>query len=124
MSETQPHAQRSGDGAVRDEISAGIVGLLKEFYGVGPTEARTYLMDDLVVCLMRGGYTRIERTLRDEGRTQTVLNQRHEFQEVMQRRFRELVAEATGRQVIGFMSGNQAYPEMTCEVFVLEPSGP
>ncbi len=29
---------------------------------------------------------------------------------------------ATGRRVIGFMSGNQQDPDMMCEVFILAPS--
>jgi hypothetical protein len=34
-------------------------------------------------------------------------------------RFERVVSEATGRQVVGFMSGNQQDPDMICEVFVL-----
>lgn len=41
------------------------------------------------------------------------------FQEVMRERFTSVVEEATGRTVIGFMSGNQQEPDMICEVFVL-----
>jgi hypothetical protein len=44
------------------------------------------------------------------------------FQEVMRRRFEEVVERATGRRVIGFMSGNQQDPDMICEIFVLAPS--
>jgi hypothetical protein len=41
------------------------------------------------------------------------------FQDVMRERFTNVVEEATGRKVIGFMSGNQQDPDMICEVFVL-----
>ena len=34
-------------------------------------------------------------------------------------RFEKVVQDATGRPVIGFMSGNQQDPDMICEVFVL-----
>jgi len=40
----------------------------------------------------------------------------------MRDRCEEVVEQATGRKVIGFMSGNQHDPDMICEVFVLEPS--
>ena len=43
-------------------ISRRIVQLHKEFYGKGPTKAKTYYSDDLVVVLMRGGYTKVEDT--------------------------------------------------------------
>ncbi len=33
-----------------------------------------------------------------------------------------VIEHATGRPVIGFMSGNQQAPDMICEVFVLSPS--
>ena len=46
------------------------------------------------------------------------------FQDVMRERFEAVVEHATGRQVIGFMSGNQQDPDMICEVFVLEPTPP
>ena len=33
-----------------------------------------------------------------------------------------MIEHATGRPVIGFMSGNQQSPDMICEVFVLSPT--
>ena len=110
------------DGAARTAISDGMVALLKEFYGVGPTQAKTYYHDDLVVCLMRGGFTRVEQTLLEGGRTAAVIQQRMEFQEVMRDHFIEVIENATGRRVVGFMSGNQQNPDMICEVFVLAPT--
>lgn len=103
-------------------ISDGLVALLKEFYGRGPTQTKSYYQDDLVVCLLRGGYTQVEQTLRDGGRGSAVIEQRMEFQELMRERFEEVIEKATGRKVIGFMSGNQQEPDMMCEVFVLEPT--
>jgi len=103
-------------------ISDGIVGLLKEFYGHGPTRAKSYYHDDLVVCLLRGGFSRVEQTLLDGGRGNAVIQQRMEFQEVMRERFVGVIQDATGRKVIGFMSGNQQHPDLMCEVFILAPT--
>jgi len=103
-------------------ISDGLVALLKEFYGRGPTQAKSYYQDDLVVCILRGGFTQVEQTLLDGGRGSAVIEQRMEFQELMRERFEEVVEKATGRKVIGFMSGNQQDPDLMCEVFVLDPS--
>jgi len=113
-------APRAGE--VRTAISEGIVALLKDFYGTGPTRAKTYVAEDLVVCLLRGGFTKVEQTLRAGGRGHAVITQRMEFQEVMRDRFVAVVEQATGRRVIGFMSGNQQEPDMICEVFVLSPT--
>ncbi len=103
-------------------ISDGLVALLKEFYGRGPTQAKSYYQDDLVVCILRGGYTQVEQTLRDGGRGSAVIEQRMEFQELMRERFEAVIEKATGREVVGFMSGNQQDPDLMCEVFVLTPS--
>ena len=108
-------------GDVLTAISDGIVALLKEFYGRGPTRTKSYYEDDLVVCLLRGGFTRVEQTLLEGGRGSSVIQQRMEFQELMRERFQAVIEDATGRPVIGFMSGNQQDPDIMCEVFVLAP---
>ena len=40
----------------------------------------------------------------------------------MRDRFVAVIEQATGRRVVGFMSGNQQDPDMMCEVFVLAPT--
>ena len=119
-SDTQSAPITHGD--VLTAISDGMVALLKEFYGRGPTRTKSYYQDDLVVCVLRGGFSRVEQTLLDGGRGEAVIQQRIEFQEVMRERFEEVIEHATGRPVIGFMSGNQQHPDMMCEVFVLGPT--
>ena len=115
---TQPRSH----GDVLTAISDGMVALLKEFYGHGPTRTKSYYADDLVVCVLRGGFSRVEQTLLDGGRGRAVIQQRMEFQELMRIRFEEVIEHATGRRVIGFMSGNQQHPDMMCEVFILAPT--
>ena len=117
-SETAPRTH----GDVLTAISDGMVALLKEFYGHGPTRTKSYYADDLVVCVLRGGFSRVEQTLLDGGRGRAVIQQRMEFQELMRIRFEEVIEHATGRRVIGFMSGNQQHPDMMCEVFILAPT--
>ena len=109
-------------GEILTAVSDGLVALFKEFYGKGPTRAKTYYEDDLVVCLLRGGFTRVEETLRDAGRGHEVILQRMAFQDVMRDRFEAFIQQATGRHVVGFMSGNQQDPDMLCEIFVLAPT--
>ena len=117
-------AQSAGKkhGEVLTEISDGMVALLKDYYGVGPTQTKTYYQDDLVVCVLRGGFTRVEETLLAGNRGRAVIEQRLAFQDVMRERFEAVIQRATGRAVIGFMSGNQQSPDMICEVFVLSPT--
>jgi uncharacterized protein YbcI len=109
-------------GDVRTQISHGLVALIREFYGRGPDRTKTYVSDELVVCVLRGGFTPVEQTLLESGYGGDVIRQRMVFQDVMRDRFEEVVETVTGRKVIGFMSGNQQDPDTICEVFVLEPS--
>ncbi|HXD55150.1 MAG TPA: Na-translocating system protein MpsC family protein [Solirubrobacteraceae bacterium] len=113
---------RVAHGEVLTAISDGMVALLKEFYGRGPSRTKSYYEDDLVVCVLRGGFSRVEETLLAGGRGAAVIQQRMDFQEVMRQRFAQVVEDATGRVVIGFMSGNQQEPDMMCEVFILGPT--
>ena len=113
-------AQTHGD--VLTAISDGMVGLMKEYYGRGPTRSKSYYEDDLVVCLLRGGFSRVEQTLLEGGRGDSVIHQRMEFQDLMRQRFEAVIERATGRRVIGFMSGNQQDPDIMCEVFILAPT--
>jgi len=47
-----PENGRHDHGDILTEISDGIVALMKEHYGKGPTHTKTYYHDDLVVCLV------------------------------------------------------------------------
>ncbi len=122
MSTSKVRHKPQNHGDVLTAISGGMVALLKEFYGRGPTRTKSYYEDDLVVCVLRGGFSRVEQTLLDGGRGAAVIQQRMEFQDVMRERFDEVIEQATGRRVIGFMSGNQQDPDMMCEVFILAPT--
>jgi uncharacterized protein YbcI len=99
-----------------------MVSLIREFYGRGPTRTKSYFQDDLVVCVLRDGFSRVEQTLLDRGRSEAVILQRMAFQDVMRDQFSAVIERATGRRVIGFMSGNQQDPDLMCEVFILAPT--
>jgi uncharacterized protein YbcI len=122
MSPGEVQAPPRVHGDVLSAISDGMVALLKEFYGHGPSRTKSYYSDDLVVCVLRGGFSRVEQTLLEGGRGEAVIEQRMEFQDLMRNRFEEVIEGATGRRVIGFMSGNQQHPDMMCEVFILAPT--
>ena len=79
-------------GDILTAISDGLVALLKEYYGRGPTEAKSYFQDDLVVCVLRGGFSRVEQTLLDGGRSEAVILQRMAFQDVMRDQFTGVIA--------------------------------
>ena len=107
-------------GEIADEISTTVVQLVKEHAGRGPTKCRTYIDDDLVIVLMRGGFTKLENTLFEDGKFQDVRTMRHAFQDTMQGRFTEVIERATGREVAAFMSASHQRPDLQMEVFVLD----
>jgi uncharacterized protein YbcI len=102
-------------------ISSRMVQLLKQALGKGPDKARTYYEDDLVVVLLRGGFSRLEETLLQAGRGEAVTEQRRQLQEAMRGPFSQAVSELTGREVVAFMSGTHQRPDVMAEIFLLAP---
>jgi uncharacterized protein YbcI len=83
--------------------------------------AKTYLLDDIVICVLRNGFTAIERTMVESGKPERVVEMRHEFQEMMGRHFRDAIEELTGRKVVAFLSQAHVDPDITLEVFFIDP---
>jgi len=73
------------------------------------------------VSILRGGFTRVERTLIDTGQLESVYQMRRSFQQSMEDEFRHVVEEATGRKVIAYMSSIHIDPDLAIELFVMEP---
>jgi uncharacterized protein YbcI len=116
-------ALETAPGSLRHAISDAFVALYKEHYGKGPTKCRTFLDRDLVVVLLRGGFTAAEQTLLEAGRWQEVRDARTAWQEAMREKFNQQVEELTGRSVEAFMSTSHHDPDLTLEVFTLKPRG-
>ena len=103
------------------QISTELVQLHSRYYGKGPTKAKTHMVDDTVVCVLRGGFTTVERTLLDTGEVESVYQMRRSFQQAMEENFRLIVEQATGRNVSAYMSSIHVDPDLAVELFVLEP---
>jgi uncharacterized protein YbcI len=116
-----PEKRADNLGEVRASIATGLVKLHSRYYGKGPTQARTYMWDDLVVAVLRGGFTTVEETLVREGQEETVHHMRRSFQKAMAEEFRSVVEQATGRKVHAYLSQIHATQGIAAEVFVLEP---
>jgi uncharacterized protein YbcI len=103
------------------QISTTIVGILRDHYGRGPMKAKTYAIDDIVVCVMRGsGFTPLEQTIMDSGEPQRVIDMREDFQRVMADRYRNAIEELTGRKVRAFLSQAHVEPDITMEIFFMD----
>jgi uncharacterized protein YbcI len=113
--------QEEGPGPM---ISTATVQLLHEYTGRGPTKAKTLINDDVVTVLLADTLTRGERKLVDSGRSDRVLQLRHDYQLTMRDDLIEVVERQLERKVIAFMSQNHIDPDLAVEVFVLQPDAP
>jgi uncharacterized protein YbcI len=111
-------------GELLTAISNAIVGLLREHYGRGPTRAKTYVLDDLVVCVMRNGFTAIEQTMMEGGQQSRVVELRQGFQTLMERSYKEHVERLTGCKVVAFLSQAHVEPDLTIEMFLMDRALP
>jgi uncharacterized protein YbcI len=102
------------------EISNAVARLHKHYVGRGPTNARTTIEGDLVVCLLEGGHTRAEQTLDETERGDIVAAGRLGLQAAMRDEMVDAVQRALGRRVRSFMSANDLPRDLQIEVFVLE----
>jgi uncharacterized protein YbcI len=115
------YATAQADSEIRNAISNALVSLYKEYYGKGPTKAKAYLLDDAVLCILRGGRTKAEKTLAEEGKPETVREVRQSWQEVMEERFKGVVEEALGRRVEAYIGGVDPEGDASSELFLVEP---
>jgi uncharacterized protein YbcI len=111
-------------GSLLAEISNSIVHIYKEFWGKGPTRARTIYAEDLVVTRLEQIFTRAEATLVERGREEEVRNMRRAFQRELEEEFVGAVERLTGRRVTAFISETHAATNMGIELFVLERAEP
>ena len=110
---------RSSLGEMRATISNEIVRLQAEYYGKGPTRAKTYLVDDLVVVVLEESFTRAEKTLAERGERDANEHIRRRFQQQMADEFTSVVEQATGRKVRVFLSETNIEHDVSVETFLL-----
>jgi uncharacterized protein YbcI len=108
-------------GKLLAEISTTIVAILREHYGRGPMKAKTYALDDIIVCVMRGsGFTALEKTIMDSGDPERVVAMRHDFQRVMAKKYCDAIEKLADRKVVAFLSQAHVDPDITIEVFFVD----
>jgi len=106
-------------GEIRATISREIVRLQAEYYGKGPTRAKTYVFDDLVVVVLEETFTRAEKTLVQRGEADAIQHIRRRFQQQMADDFTGVVEQATGRRVRAFLSETNIEQDVSVETFLL-----
>ncbi len=107
-------------GRLMAEITNRIVAFMREHYGRGPIKAKTYVLDNLIVCVLTDGFIAIERTMMAGGQSERVLEMRRDFQQLMKVRYTEMIEELTGRKVLAFLSQAHVEPDLTIEMFLMD----
>ena len=107
--------------SLRRRVSHAMVGMKKDFYGKGPSKAKTYLNDEYVFVVMEGGLTRNEETLLAAGEYDLVRSYRLRFQNAMANTTIKAVEEILERKVLSYHSQILFEPTRAIEIFVLEP---
>ena len=112
----------TGD-ALLEAVTDAMVALHERYHHRKPVTARTQLLgDDLLVCVLGGVYTDVEKTLIELQHSTTVQETRSEFQTAMQHKFVDEIERLTGRSVLAFISNSHVGPDLEIELFVLGPA--
>lgn len=109
---------RRGEHRIDSEISREIVRIHAHYYGRGPTKAKTYANDEVILCVLGEIYTPSESMLITAGHFGEVRANRMAFQDTVEPILRSAVEQISGRTVESFLS--QISPDgRAAEVFVL-----
>jgi uncharacterized protein YbcI len=107
-------------GELLGRISRELVQALKVSYGKGPTKAKSYLCDDVLLVVMEGGLLPAETTMVERGRDDLVREFRQQYENELAETFTGLVEEITGRKILNYQSQIMFDPDMIVELFVLD----
>lgn len=113
------HPDEQGQ-SLLSQISNEMVRVQKRFFGKGPTEAKSYILDDLLIIVMRGGMTTAEKTMLAFGQHDQVRQFRQLFENEMTERLTDMIENLTGRKVLTHQSQVMFEPDVVVEMFVFD----
>ena len=121
MSDQAPprETEDSGQGLLA-RLSNEMVRAQKEFFGKGPTQAKSYMLDDFLLIVMRGSRTQAEQTMLDFAQEHLVREFRQQFENEMTSRLVGMVEDLTGRKVLGYQSQILFEPDVVIEIFFFD----
>jgi uncharacterized protein YbcI len=119
-----PHVPLIGD-ELLDAVTAEMVVFHERYHHRVPVTAKTVLLgDEVLVCVLAGVYTDVEKTLIEVQRGTLVQQVRSAFQVAMESKFIATVERLSGREVLAFISDQHVGPDIEIELFMLKPNGP
>jgi uncharacterized protein YbcI len=101
-------------------VTEAMVAFHERYHHRKPVTARTVLLGgELLVCMLGGVYTDVEKTMIELQRIPLVHETRSAFQNAMQHRFIAAIERLSGRIVLTFMSAHHVGPDIEIELFML-----
>ena len=118
-----PPVQPHGNGQQAAAISNAFVQLHRRSLGKGPTKVKTYVFDDMVLCVLEGGELPLAKTLRERG-NRTLL---HEVRGALHAAVRDecdaIIERETGRRVKTVLSQFDPEWDIECKLVLLDSAG-
>ena len=105
---------------LRRTISNAMVAMKKRYFGKGPSQAKTYIHDQFIFCVLEGGLTRSEETMLAAGQAEDVRAFRMRFEAAMSDIATQAIEEITGRKVVGYHSQILFEPTYGIEIFIVD----
>ena len=121
--EGREDAASSAPSSLLAQISNEMVRAQKTYFGRGPERARSYILDDFLLIVMRGGLLPVERTMLDGGKQDTVRQYRQAFENEMTATLIGKMEELTGRTILTYQSQILFDPDIVIEIFFFDQSG-
>jgi uncharacterized protein YbcI len=112
-------AAKTPQGETLAAISNMVVAVYADHLGRGPTKARTYNHDGVVVCLLEDSLTRAEQTLVDSGHSDYVSNLRDALQHAMHQPLVNGIEKLTNQTVDNLIAGNHIEAGISSQVFLM-----
>ncbi len=107
------------------EISNVIVRLYRDYAGKGPSSCKAYWADeDILLVVMRGGFTVAEQRLHEGGHGDVVQQAWHKLQDTLKVLMTGAIMELTGGGVVAFMTTIHQKPDFMAQLFILTPEDP
>lgn len=117
---TNPTTDSSGlsGGSLSAAISNELVRLHRQHFGRGPTQTRTLVVEEMVVCRMTDPFTPAERTLIGLGRMDEVRVARRAIREGLATEFAGVIEGLVDRPVVAWAFDLHLDPDIAVEAFL------
>jgi uncharacterized protein YbcI len=118
--ESDPGSGALTGGQLNAAIARSVVRTRSNYVGRGPTKARSFYRDNVVIVIMQDAMTRAEASLVASGREESVLEVRRSLRAVMKPDLVAAVEALTGHEVVALLSADHIDPDLVVDVFVLD----